>query len=517
VAPWCAYAPYFAQGCLRAPNGIHPDQHEIVVNPGNPTQIFEASDGGMIRTSGAFADISSQCDDPFRNGGAPLPPTSGSYVACKRLLSRVPAALDHVNNTLSSTLQFINVAINPSNSCEVMGGTQDNGTWSNNNGCSRDTFNQVIYGDGGNAGYDATNPTWRFNEFTGGFSDSNFRNGDPERWVITSAPLVQSGEPFAFYWPQIGDPNPTPGTHPIYSGGLHVWRTLAFGAGVAGHVPQDTTPNIAGYEANCPEFVTGGGQPGCGDYRPLGGPMCTSIGTCAGTAGDLTSTVYGPDRTGGSISFMARDGADHGTLWVATSAGRIFVTHNADASDPATVSWHRIDNATSPTRFPSGIYVDAFDTGHAWVSYSGYNAATPSTPGHVFEVRENGSAPGSGSFTNLNIESGGTSSFPTPFSDGDLPVSDVVRDDNQATLYAATDFGVLVGPNDGHSGWHLTKGMPRYEVMHLEIQPSSRVPTCVGSSTCERLIYAATHSQGIWKFDLRGPGNTNNGRGQQSN
>ena len=43
-------------------------------------------------------------------------------------------------------------------------------------------------------GYDATNPTWRFNEFTSGFSDSNFRNGDPEKWVITSAPIVNSGE-----------------------------------------------------------------------------------------------------------------------------------------------------------------------------------------------------------------------------------------------------------------------------------------------------------------------------------
>ena len=42
---------------------------------------------------------------------------------------------------------------------------------------------------------------------------------------------------------------------------------------------------------------------------------------------------------------MARDGADHGTLWATTSAGRIFVTHNADASNPATVTWHRIDNA----------------------------------------------------------------------------------------------------------------------------------------------------------------------------
>jgi len=66
------------------------------------------------------------------------------------------------------------------------------------------------------------------------------------------------------------------------------------------------------------------------------------------------------------MSWLARDGADHGTLWAATSAGRIFVTHNADASDPATVRWHRIDNATSPTRFPSGIYVDPSDTGHAW-------------------------------------------------------------------------------------------------------------------------------------------------------
>jgi hypothetical protein len=202
------------------------------------------------------------------------------------------------------------------------------------------------------------------------------------------------------------------------------------------------------------------------------------------------------------MSGLARDGADHGTLWAATSAGRIFVTHNADASDPATVTWHRIDNATSPTRFPSGIYVDASDTGHAWVTYSGYNAATPSTPGHVFEVRENGSAPGSGIFTNLNVEAG-ASTYPTPTNDGDLPVSDVVRDDAARTLYVSTDFGVLRGDADGTGGWHVTAGMPRYEVMHLEIQPSSRVPTCKGGTgPCRRVLYAATHSRGIWRMVL---------------
>ncbi len=505
---WCAYAPYFDQGCVNAPNGIHPDQHEVIINPGNPTQIFESSDGGIIRTTGNFADISAQCDSPFRNGGTPLPPASGSYAACKRLLSRVPTELSHVDKKLSSTLQFINVAINPFKSCEVMGGTQDNGTWSNLDNCDRNTFHAIIYGDGGNAGYDATEPTWRFNEFTSGFSDSNFENGDPERWVISSAPVVNSGENPAFYWPQVSDPNPVPGTHPIYSGAKHVWRTWAFGAGHPGAVPQDTTPDIAFYEANCAEFITSGADPNCGDYRPLGGPYCdgdatTATPTCINQPGDLTGTVYGTDRAGGVISWIARDGADHGTMWAATGPGRIFVTHNADASDPATTTWHRIDSSTSgasPTRYPSSIYVDPDHPDHAWVSYSGYNAVTPTTPGHVFSVWENGSAPGSGTFTNLNVESG-ASAFPTPFSDGDLPVSDVVRDDATNTLYVGTDFGVLRGNHDGAS-WHTTKGMPNYEIMHLAIQPSNREPTCMGPGHCKRLLFAATHSQGIWRMKL---------------
>ena len=42
------------------------------------------------------------------------------------------------------------------------------------------------------------------------------------------------------------------------------------------------------------------------DYRPLGGPMCVGAAACLNTPGDLTGTVYGSDRTGGSMSFMAR-------------------------------------------------------------------------------------------------------------------------------------------------------------------------------------------------------------------
>jgi len=499
-ATWCAFEPYFDNGCVFSPNGIHPDQHAIAVNPSNPTQIFEGSDGGIIRTSGLFADTQAQCDEPHRNGGGPLPP-SGSLTTCHRMLSRVPTQLDHIDRTLGSSIQFWNVAIDPFSTCAVLGGTQDNGTWSTGPNCDQNNFTQVIYGDGGDAFFDSTHPNWMGNGFTSGAGDVNFENGDPTKWVISTGNIRGggSGETATFYWPQIADPNPPAGTHPIFQGFQHVWRSWAFGAGHVS-VPQQTTPDIAGYEANCPEFVDSANDPACGDYQPLGGPAGLN------KPGDLTGSVYGSDRAGGNVSWITRDGSDHGTLWAATSAGRIFVTHNADAVDPAAVTWHRIDSSTSggsPTRVPTAITVDPADSGHAWISYSGYNAATPTTPGHVFDVSENGTAPGSGTFTNLNVEAG-TSAFPTPTGTGDLPVNDIVRDDESKALYIATDFGVLRGDDDGTGGWHVTAGMPRYEVTHLELQPSNRVATCVGTKNCPRTLYAATHSQGIWKLNLGG-------------
>ena len=276
-APWCAFQPYFNQGCLHAWGGIHPDQHAIAINPGNPTQIFEGSDGGVIRTSGTFVDAQADCDSPYRNGGGPLPPTSGSYLACKRLLSRIPVQLDHMDKNLSSTLQFIGVTINPTKSCQVMGGTQDNGTWATDSHCDRNTWPQVIYGDGGNAVFDWQNGSWRAQEYTGCYGDSNFENGEPTKWVIATGPIVASGEACAFYWPQAGDPNPVPGTHPIYNGAQHVWRSWAFGAGTPGAVPQDTTPNVADYEARCPEFVTPGNDRRAAiTCRSAGRPAATS-------------------------------------------------------------------------------------------------------------------------------------------------------------------------------------------------------------------------------------------------
>ena len=248
------------------------------------------------------------------------------------MLSQVPTQITHIDRNLD-TLQFISVAINPSNPAEVQGGTQDNGTWSNNDPVGdQNNWPQNIYGDGGNSGYDGTNPTWRFNEFTSGVQRLELQERRPDqvgdhrrRRSSTAARLSAStGRRSRIRTRRPGRTRSSRGPSTSGARGL---------SGRALRAPFRRTRRRTSpiYEANCPEFTVFGAQPGCGDYQPLGGPQGSN------NAGDLTGTVYGSDRTGGAVSWIARNKADHGTLWATTSAGRVFVTHNADASDPATV------------------------------------------------------------------------------------------------------------------------------------------------------------------------------------
>ena len=58
----------------------------------------------MIRSSGAFADISSQC--------ASRSLSAANLAICQQLLSRVPTELDSLNKGLS-TLQFQSLSVDP--------------------------------------------------------------------------------------------------------------------------------------------------------------------------------------------------------------------------------------------------------------------------------------------------------------------------------------------------------------------------------------------------------------------
>jgi hypothetical protein len=432
-------------------NATHPDQHAMVINPNNPYQYWEGSDGGVVRTDGRFADVSYKCDNRGLTGAA------NAY--CKSLLWRVPRSLGSVNNGFS-TLQFESLSVSRQNPLtNLQGGTQDNGTWQFIG--SSVVWTGEMYGDGGQSGFGPANDHLRFNTFTGQANDVNFRNGDPTKWVIGSGPIITSPEASYFYPPVVADPNPKNwGT--IFQGSFSIWRT------------QDWAGNQAFLEANCPEFTTAAATPTCGDFVVIGPPGQTDL-VDSGTYGP---PVYGTDRLGGAVSVIQRstNSRDTGTLWAATGAGRIFITKNANDA-ASSVAWTRVDNtsAVSPSRFPSGIYVDPRNKNHAWVSYSGYNVNTPVTPGHVFEVTWNGAV---ATFTDI--------SYNLP----DFPITSVVQDDATGDLYASSDFGVMrLGRHS--TTWSVAGGgLPMVEVTKLSIVPSARV------------LYASTHGRSAWVLRL---------------
>ncbi|HEU0275644.1 MAG TPA: hypothetical protein VFQ83_14050, partial [Candidatus Udaeobacter sp.] len=150
-----------------APNGQHPDSHAIAEVAGTDSAFF-GGDGGLVRSSGRFSNISSQCSS-YRGL------TGSDLATCQQLLSSVPRLLLNYNQGLS-TLQFQSVSINPSNANNLMGGTQDNGTFEKPSD-STFTWPQIIYGDGGQSGFNVGNTAFRFNSFTSNFHDVNFRNG----------------------------------------------------------------------------------------------------------------------------------------------------------------------------------------------------------------------------------------------------------------------------------------------------------------------------------------------------
>jgi len=408
-----------------------------------------------MRSSGAFADISSQCTTYRGLNGADL-------ALCQQLLSAVPTYLYNLNKGLS-TIQFQSLSVAPDNYKHVQGGNQDNGTFETYSSLN---WPQIIYGDGGQSGFSATNSSMRFNSFFGQNHDANFQNADPSKWVIISGPIVTSPEGSNFYAPIVADPNPA-NASTIFQGSQSVWRT------------QDWGGDQTFLETNCPEFTTPSNTPTCGDFVQIGPAGDTDL-TMTTNGGTTRACTPGANC---DLAAIARAPSDTGTLWVATNTGRVFISQNADAA-AGSVTYTRLDTLPSatadPGRFVSGIYVDPANPNHAWISYSGYNFNTPSQPGHVFEVTY---TPGTPDATWVSLDNPGGTPFP------DFPATGIVRDSN-GDLYVSNDFGVMMLANGSTSWATAGSGLPMVEVAGLTIVPGSRV------------LYAATHGRSAWKLTL---------------
>ena len=418
-----------------ANNGLHPDQHAIAYAG---DAVLLASDGGINRLSGGFTDHSADCTSRA------LAPEN--LILCRRSLSAIPVANTAINKGLQS-LQFQSVSLS-SDGKNLLAGAQDNGTWSfdRRGGSSLES----VGGDGGQSGFDATDSSIRYHSYYGATHDVNFAGSDPAGWDYISQPLSDSGEAASFYTPLVADPV-VGGT--LFDGLQHVWRTT------------DNGGSRATLDKHCNE-LTGdfSADYTCGDFRPLGG----SIG------GDLTGPAYGSDKGGSYVVAISRSTTDHGTMWVATRRGRIFVTHNADAVNPTSVAFARVDSAATPERFVSGLSIDPADANHVVASYSGYDAyarTAGTATGHVFDLRSDGAA------TDVTGDL------------GDQPVTSVLVDWAHSTTYIGTDFGVL-GRGGSSTTWGSVPGLPVVSVYGLTYDAKSRS------------IYAATHGRGIWAAKL---------------
>lgn len=432
------------------PLGMHPDQHAILFDPANPDIAFIGSDGGVVRTSGQFADASSQCDSRGLSGA--------DLTDCKAWLKQIPTQIFSLNAGLA-TLQYQSVSLNPHNSSDLLAGTQDNGTWSFTG--SNNSWFETINGDGGQSGIDPANASIRMHTYFDAQIDVNFHGTQTQAWDWISDPFfvgAGSGEARSFYIPIITDP--TVGGS-MFVGLQRVWRT------------QDNGGSQAFLDAHCNEYgippfgsdqvFTGT----CGDWQPLGTHTLTGS-FYALPGGDLKGSSY--------VVAVSRAASDKNVLWAATRRGRLFVSTNAQAADPSTVTFHRLDTAAQPTRFISGIAIDPANAYHAFVSFSGYSAYSPG--GHVYEVTVNP--------TTLVATWADRS-----FNLGDQPITGIQLDAKSGALYVSTDFGVG-RLDEGDTSWvAAAPGLPPVAVYGITIDSKNH------------WIYAATHGRSIYRLHLQ--------------
>jgi hypothetical protein len=395
------------------------------------------------------------------------------------------------------------VTFNPNRPGELAGGAQDNGSWMRQPGTK--TWVETFVADGGYSSFDAVNPDYSVNESQGG----SIRALDEPRnqqavFRISDTLLTTGAAPFRYNREQAAFSAPTM-FHPavsklLFTGREHVFRSLNGGV--------NPTFAYAKVKQHCNSWngdhdidENGTYQPAvdvCDDWKAMGDPghlgrltygpdaACPPAGlpNDPWTVPCTAPFPWGDDRSGGLISTIGLAASNSNVVWAATSFGRIFVTTNAGAADPATIAWNRIDTSSSvdPPRYPTDIYVDPSNPFHAYITYSGYNAVTPTTPGHVFEVSYD-AATNTATFTSLDAGKG-------KLGLGDIPVGTIQRDERKGTLYIGTDFGPAELKSNG-PGWKpLTPGLPATTIPYLRIDQANRI------------MYVTTHGFGAWSYNL---------------
>ncbi|HYK64205.1 MAG TPA: hypothetical protein VEY94_04615 [Patescibacteria group bacterium] len=410
---------------LASSGGTHSSQHAIAFDPAGAHSFYLGNDGGLYR---------------FNSG-------SQSWSAL---------------NASISAMQAQSIGPHPTNSSVTLAGFIDNGTARFNAAQPpASSWADVDDLDGGFALFDAVSPSFAYHTFAttaaGPWVARSTDGGDTFASASSSAALQSvmtiAGDRGAGYFP------------PIASDPAVAQRVL-FGA----HSIYVSSDAMATWSRQTTQDLTGGCNSGACALQDL--EIAPSDNTKAYALSTQTSTTFRPTPfkifTTDQANLQVSGGQPEGAHWIDKSAQL-----------PAFV----FPDSTQAT----GIAIDPFDYRVAYLSLSGFTAATGM--GHVFVTTDFG-----GTWTQAD---GNPSMLSPPPANAipDVPVLRLLVDRNDPTgntVLAATDIGIF-RTADGGADWAPFNlgAIPAVAVFDIEQNLSG-------------VVFAATHGRGV--FELQGEG-----------
>ncbi len=409
--------------------GLHSDDHAIVFDPNMAGRVYDGNDGGLWRS-----------DD----GGA---------------------SWTDLNTNLAIT-QFQSVALHPSDTSKILGGTQDNGTDLHDpNVATPPAWFHSDDGDGGQSLIDQANADVYLHTYFN--SASSFMGpSDRPRALLLRNERAGEGGPATWFFAGAYF-----GYGPYYYNGMQPGDRVSFYAPLSHNAGSSS-----GTFGNNPAYLRSNRL-----YRsnlPL--PFFEQS-----TFGPAWGAVSADITMNDGVDFLSAVAAFPGTIagkevvYTGSSEGRIEVSTTVDPACPTTsncvTTWSVIDNpAVLPGRFVTQLVLAAADAtaNTAYATFSGFNANTPSRPGHVFKTT-NGLS-GSPTWTDIT---------------GDLPdvPANCIALDPSGTIYLGTDIGVFQSSNGGTNWTYDNDTFPTVAVFGLERNPNTGQ------------LVAATHGRGMYQ------------------
>ncbi|HSF43343.1 MAG TPA: PKD domain-containing protein [Thermoanaerobaculia bacterium] len=429
----------YSSGCASY-GKVHPDQHAFAFVPGtNGSTFLLGNDGGVFYNNNR-GDVNAwkQLNDSFN--------TNQFYAG--------QIGADFAGNGMGG-LQW------------VFGGMQDNGnsSWDSTEATLKAT-GRSVGGDGFFTSFDPLGGTettgWWISEYTYGSLYCSSTGAD--------GPFSRGGFPTGSCGPSMT--GSADWSAPFMIDALHCTN-----AQCRNHIFGEDYVHAAG---------------SYGTYGPVWSRISGSLVKTSG--GSIISVNLAPSNPKG-----AAVGTSDGKVWWSetiyngTACTQAAANTSSFACTPNTTAvWRDVDstNATLPNRVILGVAFDPTDHTRIYAAVGGFNENTPTTPGHLFEFKWNGSA-----WTRVNK----TGNLPN------VPASSVaVNPHDRRQVFVGTHFGFYYTADIDAANvvWNRYQhGLPNTVIKHLTIDRGPASDPLKGTT-----LAAFTYGRGVYAIRLPGPG-----------